>query len=178
MTELEITNLITETNKHLKPNQQIHPDDPIVVNMIVNQQILEKQIAAIHRRMGDMLSESFDRLIASLEQQVQRAEASTERMITHGGSNVEKQLDAAAQRWEERLRKAGTESEAGMRRASLLAWAGAVLISISACVVCGSLLGNFVFSLAHHANYHASVRKHGYTGPYEHERAMTQKLAS
>jgi hypothetical protein len=55
MAEFDVTNLIAETNKHLKPNQQIHPDDPIVVNMIVNQQILEKQIAAITRSLGDML---------------------------------------------------------------------------------------------------------------------------
>jgi transcriptional regulator of heat shock response len=149
MTEFDVTSLIAETNKHLKPNQQIHPDDPIVVNMIVNQQILEKQIATTNRKLGDMLSESFDRLIASIEQQVQRAEASSERMITHGGSNVEKQLDAAAQRWEERLRKAGTESEASMRRASRLAWIGAALITIGACVMIGSTLGNLVFSLIH-----------------------------
>ena len=150
MTELDVTSLIAETNKHLKPNQQIHPDDPIVVNMIVNQQILEKQIATTNRKLGDMLSERFDQLITSVEQQVQRAEASTERMITHGGSNVEKQLDAAAQRWEERLRKAGTQSDASMRRASRLAWTGAVMICFSFCVLLGSFLGNFVFSLAHH----------------------------
>jgi transcriptional regulator of heat shock response len=150
MPELDVTNLIAETNKHLKPNQQIHPDDPIVVNMIVNQQILEKQIAAISIKLGDMLSESFDRLIASLEQQVQRAEASSVRMITHGGSNVEKQLNAVAQGWEERLRKAGIENEKRVRRASRLAWGCTALCILSVCVLMGSYLGNSLFGVLHH----------------------------
>jgi hypothetical protein len=154
MTELDVMNLIAETNKHLKPNQQIHPDDPIVVNMIVNQQILNVQITAIKKELGGMLRESFDQLSASIQLQVQRAAVAAERMISNGGNEVVKQLDTAAQRWEERLRKAGTESEASKRRASRLAWGCTALCILSVCVLMGSYLGNYVFCLLRHTPMH------------------------
>jgi len=93
-------------------------------------------------------------LSACSEQQIEKAEAIAEKLILKGASNagnqIEIQLDAAAQSWEERLRKAGTEGEANIRRASRLAWTGAILLFIFACVMIGSSLGNLVFSLIHH----------------------------
>ena len=73
-----------------------------------------------------------------------------EKLLSQAGNSLEKQVAAAADVWETRLRKAGLESDAHMRRASWLAWVGAAVIAICACVIVGSYLGNYVFSLVHH----------------------------
>jgi hypothetical protein len=121
-----------------------------MVNMILNERILDAQIAAMKMELRSMLTESFGRFSASIEEQVQRAELASERMIASGGNQVEAQLDAVAHRWEERLKVAGTGTELAMRRASRLAWSGAIAVAVFACMVIGSSLGNYVFCLFHH----------------------------
>lgn len=150
MTDLDVTNLIAETNKQLRRNQQIHPDDPILASVILNKQILNVQVDAVKKKLDDTIQQ----LTAVSDQQIERAETRAEaiamRLIVKSGNNIEQQLDAAARRWEERLRKAGEETETAVRQAAWLAWAGGCLIAIWACTMIGSRLGTDLFTLVHH----------------------------
>ena len=146
MNGLDVNNLITETNKQLKRNQQIHPDDPILASVVLNNEILNIQVNALNKK----LDETICQLTAASEQQIEKAKTIAEELILSGGNNIEKQLDMAAQRWEERLKQTEAETEKTVRWATWLAWTGAVLIIISVCVIVGSCMGNFLFTLVRH----------------------------
>jgi hypothetical protein len=143
MLALDIEKLIDETNKQIKHTQKIHPDDPILISVILHNQILEAQIDILQKKMD----ETINRFTVISDQQVENAKAITENMTFNGVDNIEKQLDNAAMRWEDRLRKAAEETEANIRRASRLAWIGAALITITACVYTGTWLGNTIIDI-------------------------------
>lgn len=151
MSELDVATVIAETNKQLRHNQQIHPDDPILATVILNEHILNAQISAFKKK----LDEALQQFAAISEQQNRnagtRGEAIADRLIANAGTRIDQQLDLVAQRWEERLKQTAEATEATGRRASVLAWIGAVLIIVSAGGIAGCYLGNIVFDATHHA---------------------------
>ena len=147
--------LHAEINRRMPVEHQIQKDDPIFTGIILNKVALDSYVHLIQKN----LDETLHQLTAASEQQVQNAEAIAEKLILRAGNNVENQLDVAAHRWEERLRKAGAETETNIRRASRLAWVGAMLIFISACILTGSCVGNAAFAVIHHSKQPPSKQK-------------------
>jgi len=147
MADFDVDQAIAETNRCLPRAQQIHPDDPIVTSIILHRHILSVQLECAQKK----LEESLRQIAAFSDARCDRVETLTAKVVAQAGNCIERQVDSAAQQAEERLRKAGSEGEASIRRASWLAWTGAILIFISACVMVGSYMGNFAFNLAHHA---------------------------
>ncbi len=143
---LDIDELFAEINQRLPFAQQIQKDDPIYAGILLNKTALDSYVHLMRKN----LDETLHQFTAASEQQVQNAEVIAEKLILCAGNNVEKQLDLAAQRWEERLKQVEAETEKTVRWATWLAWVGAILIIVSACVIVGSCMGNFLFTLVRH----------------------------
>ena len=146
MNVLDVSEMISETNKCLRLNQQIHPDDPLVASVILHNHILNAQVDALNKK----LDETLQQFTAVSDEQLEKAETIAAALILRAGNNIEKQLNTAAQRWEDRLRNAGAEGEARIWRASWLAWFTEILFIVAACVMLGSYLGSLLNTLAHH----------------------------
>ncbi len=154
MSEIDVATMIAQTNKQLRLPQQIHPDDPILTNVILNEHILNVQISAFKKK----LDETVQQLKLCSEEQNKaaelRAEAMTDRLIAGAGTHIEKQLNAAAQRWEQHLRMTCEQTEANARRASLMSWCGAALIVFASSLIIGLYLGNLAFESVHRPHQH------------------------
>lgn len=149
---LDIEKLIAETNKLVRQPQQIHPDDPILVSVILHNQILQAQVDAIQNKVDaiqNKMDETLQRLTSVSDQQVERAEAISQKMLLNSADKIEKQLDTAIQRGEERLKKTALETDAKIQWASNFAWIGAVLLIVICSVFIGDWLGNTILDITH-----------------------------
>jgi len=145
MTVLNIDNLVAETNKLLPRQQQVHPDDPILTTIILNNQILTAQVDAINKK----LAEALQQISAASENQSNKAEVIADRIFSAGTKKIEEQLNAVVLQCKQDLKKEHAETKASIRRASRLAWIGAVLITLTACCFVGTWLGNTIFAILH-----------------------------
>lgn len=143
---VDIDELHTEINRYLPPEQQIQKGDPLFAGVVLNRVALNWYVRLMHKK----LEEAVKQMAAASTQQTERSAAISRELIGKAGNQIERQVDVAARQWEERLRLAGIEGEACIRRACWLAWTGAMLIFISACIAIGSFLGNAAFGALFH----------------------------
>jgi hypothetical protein len=149
MSEIDdIDSVLAEVNRRLSVEQQIRKDDPLYTGLLLNKIALDSYLHLLQKTLDNALHH----LNAASEQQVEKSHAIAEKLISRSAGNIERQLDAVAEHCEERIRTSGRATDTAVKRASRLAWAGAALIVIVACVSIGSCLGNLVFQLLHHIN--------------------------
>lgn len=148
MNELNVEHVIADMNKRFPRAQQIHPDDPIVTSIILHNHILTVQVDTIQQK----LNEAAHQIEAISDAHCEKAATIAEGLIARAGHCVEKQVDAAVQSAEERLHHTISQGDQRIRRATWLAWAGAVMIIVFACVIVGSNIGNVAFQFIHHGH--------------------------
>ena len=142
----DVDSVLAEVNRRLPVEQQIKKDDPLYTGLLLNKIALDSYVHLLQKNLENAVRQ----ISASSDQQVEKANAIAERLISASANNIERQLDAVAEQCEERIRTSGRSTATAVRRASRLAWSGAVLIVIVACVLVGSCLGNYVYRLLPH----------------------------
>ena len=137
-TTIDVDKLIVDINQKLPPEQQIRRDDPMYSAVVLNTAVINTYVQVMQQK----LDETLHQLTIVSQQQAEKAAAVAENISLSSGDKIEKQLDIAVQRGEERLKSQ-------IRWASRLAWTGALLITIPACVYVGSWLGNTIADITH-----------------------------
>lgn len=137
MTTLELEPLLTEVNKHLKANQKVHKDDPILANVLLNQVILERYVEALQTKLREAQLES-----ATLGQQ---ATKQAEAQVQHLMDQLDDHLERRIQSWEKQFKTQCENELFKIRAAALYAQIGGALVLVVGSLAAGLMIGNWLF---------------------------------
>jgi len=143
MAVLDVEKLVAEANQHLKLQQKIHPEDPLLSAVTLQNVLLQAQVDFLNRKMEEQLH-LFD---AASEQQIKRAKQVAASLITNAGNHIEQQLDKAAKRWETRLKTAGQQMEADLRQTAWIVKLGGYLLLAAGTIAFGLALGTLLWPI-------------------------------
>lgn len=144
MTEkLELEPLIQEVNQRLKINQKIHPDDPILATVILNQVILERYVEQLHSK----LRESQLEIEAKTRQEIQEAKELAGRMIDNTGGHLEAQLQRVGEAWEAKFREAAALELEKVKASTQLAKIGGYLALLGGAILIALATGKVLLTL-------------------------------
>ena len=146
MAVLDVEKLVAEANQHLKLQQKIHPDDPLLSAVTLQNVLLQAQMDFLNRKM----EENLHLFNAASEQQIEQAKQVAASLITNAGNHIEQQLNQAAQHWETRLKTAGQQVEADLRQTAWIAKFGGYLLLAAGTIAFGLALGTLLWPILPH----------------------------
>lgn len=137
MATLELEPILEEVNQHLKANQKVHKDDPILANILLNQIILERYVDALQTKLREAQLES-----TTLGQQ---AAKQAEEQVQHLLDKFDSHLERRIQSWEKQFKTQCENELFKIRAAALYAQIGGGLLLGAGALAVGLLIGNWLF---------------------------------
>jgi len=146
MAVLDIEKLVAEANQHLKLQQKIHPEDPLLAAVSLQNVMLQAQVDFLNKKM----EENLHLFNAASELQVEQAKQVAASLITSAGNHIEQQLDKAAQQWESRLNETAQKTVASLGQTALVAKMGGLLLFAAGCIAFGVAISHFLLQILPH----------------------------
>lgn len=148
MVVLDIEKLVAEANQHLKLQQKIHPEDPLLSAVTLQNVLLQAQVDFLSQKMEEQLH-LFN---AASEQHIEQAKQVSASLISNAGNHLEAQLNQAAEQWETRLKAAGEQAEASLKQTAIVAKLGGFLLLGAGTLAFGLVFSNLLWQVLHHTS--------------------------
>lgn len=140
---LDLNQVLRRTNQQLVRELQIHPDDPILALVTLNQELM----SAYTTHIQACLKNAEHEIAALTRLEIEKAKDLTANMIERTGNHLEEQLKRVGEHWEAQLKQAATQELAALQQANQAAKIGGYCLLAAGVIVLAVITAQFILGM-------------------------------